>query len=108
MNAQYTLDFRVEQLSELIGVLRRAVVQLGQAEDVAAERCSDDLAYLPGFGSAIPGGRHSGVRPSGGRHSWVPRFRGPPVVIQGHRATWMTKSMLLNYAMDYQKSEALI
>jgi len=58
--------------------------------------------------------RHSGGPPySGGRHSWVPRFRGPPirclpVVIQGHRATWMTKSMLLNYATDYQKSEALI
>ena len=42
-------------------------------------------------GSAIPGS----VRQS-------------DVVIQGHRATWMTKSMLLNYATDYQKSEAPI
>ena len=57
------------------------------------------------------------------RHFGGPPFRGPPfmgaaipgspikclpVVILGHRATWMTKSMLLNYATDYQKSEALI
>jgi len=67
----------------------------------------------PFRGSAIPEGRHSGGPP----------FRGPPfmgaaipgspikclpVVIQGHQATWMTKSMLLNYATDYLKSEALI
>jgi len=47
-----------------------------------------------------------------------PPFRGPPIRDPfanqmytcghpSHRATWMTKSMLLNYATDYQKSEAL-
>jgi len=49
------------------------------------------------------------VRHSGGRHSGIRSpIRCLPVVIQGHRAAWMTKSMLLNYATDYQKSEALI
>ena len=49
--------------------------------------------------------RHSGSPPFRGRHSGIRSpIRCLPVVIQGHRATWMTKSMLLNYATDYQKS----
>ena len=64
-------------------------------------------------GAAIPEGRHSGGPPFRGPPFLGAAIQGPPtrcllVVIQGHRATWMTKSMLQNYATDYQKSEALI
>ena len=61
----------------------------------------------PFWRAVIPGAAIPGPPFLGGAIPGSP-IKCLPVVIQGHRATWMTKSMLQNYATDYQKSEALI